>query len=101
MPWGSSVYATITAYNVVGDSDASEPGNGAIILTIPDAPTNLENAPTVTTANQIGLTWTDGTDDGGSPIIDYTVSYKEQDPTGSYLEDSAVSQNSHTVTGLT
>jgi hypothetical protein len=41
LDWGSSVYVTIVAYNFYGDSLTSEPGNGAIIITYPDAPINL------------------------------------------------------------
>jgi hypothetical protein len=32
LPWGYSIVATVTATNVVGSSDASSPGNGAVIL---------------------------------------------------------------------
>ena len=39
--WGSSVFATIQTINIVGNSDVSEPGNGAILITNPDAPVNL------------------------------------------------------------
>jgi hypothetical protein len=31
----------------------------------------------VTTAYQIGLSWSDGAYDGGSPVIDYQLSYTE------------------------
>jgi len=41
LPWGSSIYAKITAYNQYGDSDESNEGNGAKISTIPDSPINL------------------------------------------------------------
>ena len=41
LTWGSSVYAMITATNVKGYSTSSDAGNGAIIVTIPDAPCNL------------------------------------------------------------
>ena len=49
--WGLSIWATVTAYNLYGPSVESDPGNGAIILTIPDAPINLVNVPEVTLAN--------------------------------------------------
>jgi hypothetical protein len=35
----------------------SNDGNGAIILTVPDAPINLANNQMVTTGSQIGLNW--------------------------------------------
>ena len=44
---------------------------------ISDTPLNLMNVPSITTAYQIGLTWIPGLHDGGSPIIDYRVSFKE------------------------
>jgi hypothetical protein len=41
LPWGSSVWARVIATNINGDSEASADGNGAVILTNPDAPYNL------------------------------------------------------------
>jgi hypothetical protein len=43
LPWGASVYARIIATNDIGDSLVSNIGNGAIILTLPDAPYDLES----------------------------------------------------------
>lgn len=48
-------------------------GNGAILVTIPDAPVNLQDETTITSHTQVGLTWEDGPSAGGSPIIDYRV----------------------------
>lgn len=73
LPWGSSIYAIITATNAYGTSVDSEAGNGAIILTVPDAPINLANVPSITAGAQIGLVWEDDFSDGGTPIIDYRV----------------------------
>lgn len=39
----------------------------------PDAPVSLTNIAEQTTAYQVGLSWTDGAYNGGSPILDYTV----------------------------
>lgn len=44
LPYGSSIYAIITATNAYGSSVASEAGNGAIILTIPSKPTVTNDA---------------------------------------------------------
>jgi len=44
LPWGSSIFAVITATNAYGTSVASDPGNGAIILTVPDKPTVTNDA---------------------------------------------------------
>ena len=74
--WGLSIWATVTAVNIYGLSVESEPGNGAIILMIPDPPINLVNVPApVTLATQIGLDWEAAPEDGGTPVLDYTVSF--------------------------
>jgi hypothetical protein len=70
--WGSSVYAKVTAINSIGISVESNAGNGAVLMTLPGAPTNLINVVSITTATQIGLSWTAGSY-GGSTIISYTV----------------------------
>jgi len=49
--WGRSIFARITATNVYGNSVVSPAGNGAIILTVPDAPTNLANNLGITTGS--------------------------------------------------
>jgi len=66
---------------------------------IPDAPINLADLPDVTTDIQIGVTWVDGAADGGSPILDYRVSY---DPgTGNWVvAANDITTNSYTVTSL-
>ena len=71
LPWGASVYAIVSAINIVGTSAASAEGNGAVILTNPDAPTSLANDATVTLSTQVGLTWSDGAANGGANILDY------------------------------
>ena len=49
--WGASIWANVIAQNVIGDSIVSDDGNGAIILTYPDAPIDLANVPAVTTSS--------------------------------------------------
>jgi hypothetical protein len=51
LPWGSSVFAIVTAVNIYGLSLESSAGNGAIILTVPDAPVMLANNPSGTTGS--------------------------------------------------
>lgn len=46
--WGDSIWARVVAVNVIGESVVSADGNGAIILTKPDAPVNLQNVPLIT-----------------------------------------------------
>jgi hypothetical protein len=85
LPWGSSIFAKVIAYNIYGDSAESNVGNGALIMTYPDAPQNLLEVYSSRTATTLGLSWEAGAQNGGSPIIDYTVSYAEG-LTGSYVE---------------
>jgi hypothetical protein len=42
----------------------------------------LVNIPSVTKSQQIGLTWNEGAQNGGSAVIDYTITYGES--TGSF-----------------
>jgi len=76
---GSSIYAKVVATNDIGDSEASEPGNGATmnIRTVPDAPVNLARDSITTTTTQIGLLWFAGASDGGQPILDYRIWYDQ------------------------
>ena len=46
--WGASIKARVKATNLVGSSEFSTVQNGAIILTIPDAPVNLADEKLVT-----------------------------------------------------
>jgi len=41
LPWGSSIYAKMTATNIQGTTPESPVGNGAVILTFPDTPTDF------------------------------------------------------------
>jgi len=43
---------------------------------IPDAPIGLSNVDQLTRSGVIGLTWTPGAYDGGSPVIDYSIYFK-------------------------
>ncbi len=81
MTWGSSIYARVTAQNRVGYSVVSTLGNGAIISTKPDAPTNLVSISAINNAQQIGLSWIEGTFNGGSVVIDYQIRYRDNTTT--------------------
>jgi hypothetical protein len=67
----------VLARNIVGSSNASISGNGAIITTNPNPPTSLANNAAVTSSSLIALTWVAPTIDGGSAIIDYRVSWDQ------------------------
>ena len=71
LPWGASVWAKIKARNIIGESAYSEPGNGSVILVVPDQPTQLMNLPKITNAYQVGITWVKPTNEGGTPVLDY------------------------------
>jgi hypothetical protein len=99
--WGSSVYAIVIANNLKGSSATSQAGNGAVILRVPDPPQNLADVTSVTTSTQIGLTWTDGTWDGGSDVVDYKISYAVG-LSGTFTTlESSVSGQTYTAISLT
>jgi len=50
LTFGASIDAKIIASNVYGDSALSLSGNGATIVLVPDAPINLANNPSITSA---------------------------------------------------
>jgi hypothetical protein len=77
---GDSIYATVTASNVYGESTPSTEGNGATILTVPYQPVGLATGVATNTKKVISLTWQNGFSTGGSPIIDYRLSWDA--PTG-------------------
>jgi len=60
LSWAASVYAKVIALNVYGASIASEPGNGAVIITYPDAPVSLAENYNLRTATSLSLVWQDG-----------------------------------------
>jgi hypothetical protein len=51
VPWGDGVYVKVLANNVLGDGPYSEAGNGAVIVTTPFAPQQLEEVPSITNKN--------------------------------------------------
>jgi hypothetical protein len=104
-PWsltlGDSIYATVSATNTYGESSDSPAGNGATMVLVPDSPISVQDNPEVTSATVIGLTWQNGKSSGGSPVIDYRVSYDQS--IGSYvvLADGITTQSYQTEVLLT
>ena len=52
-------------------------GNGAVVnvIVVPSAPINLVRNILTSTPTAIGIDWSNGASNGGSPIIDYQVLY--------------------------
>jgi hypothetical protein len=68
----------VRATNLYGDSDYSPEGNGAVIVRIPDAPVNLIEDYNERTPTSLGIQWTDGSESGGLPTLDYRINIAEQ-----------------------
>jgi hypothetical protein len=81
-------------------SPASSEGNGAKIITNPDAPVNLQNDADSSTGTQIRFTWEEGTANGGSEVIDYSIYSAESAGTYALLA-SNVAALSYTAIDLT
>lgn len=75
IPWGSSVYAKVSAINDYGESNFSTEGNGGIIITKPDAPQNFVENISSRTLNSIGFTWEQGASNGGELVDDFRIYY--------------------------
>jgi hypothetical protein len=74
---GDSVYAKLVANNFYGESIESDAQNGAVILLVPSAPLNLADDEPNTTASVISFSWENGESTGGSPVLDYRISYEQ------------------------
>ncbi len=77
LPWGSAVYAKVSATNIKGTSPSSNVSSGGIIQNIPDTPTNFANFAGSTSATTIGLIWLPGQTYYGAPVLDYQISYDQ------------------------
>lgn len=99
LPYGSSIYAKVTAYNVYGDSQTSDEGNGAVIYTYADAPVDLVEDVSARTASSITFSWTEGPSNGGNTVIDYRVSYDQATGTWTSLANEHT-EKVYTASGL-
>ena len=57
LTWGQSVYAVVIAANKYGNSAQSLPGNGAVLVTSPDAPLNLKENTSYRSLTSLGINW--------------------------------------------
>jgi hypothetical protein len=100
LPWASSVWAKIVATNAYGSTEQSLAGNNGIIYAVPDAPVNLQENYDDRTGTTLGLTWEDGADPGGKPVVDYKVTVTSSDGLYSVVTEYLTSQN-YVAIGLT
>lgn len=96
---GTTYTFKVTANNVYGPSIDSDllP---VLAARVPLAPINLANNAAVTTAYQVGLTWNEGSYNGGASVLDYQVWFKEQSESDYQIFTTGVTQTAATVTGL-
>ena len=100
LDWGSSVFAKVIAVNLYGDSLESEAGNGAVITTTPDAPTDLLEVYEQRTKSTLGLSWAAPVFTGGAVIEDYRINIAEQGQAFSVLA-SGITDTAYLATDLT
>lgn len=92
MIWGDSIYAAVTAINSYGNSLISDGGNGAIILTNPDPPQLLIEEYSKRAATSLGFSWSNGAENGGSPILDYQITFDQSTDTFVTLEAGVITK---------
>jgi hypothetical protein len=79
LPWASEIWAKVVATNIYGDSDVSEPGNGAVMYFYPDKPVDVAEDMNDRSISTVGLYWSDGPDPGGLPVEDYRITITSSD----------------------
>lgn len=100
LEWGSSIFAKVVAINDYGRSIESPEGNGAVIITYADKPTNLAEIVSARTATTITFTWIPGLLNGGSTVTDYQI-FRKKEGDSSYISIATnVTTPPYTATGL-
>jgi hypothetical protein len=97
--WGTEVTVKLIAYNLYGDSADSQLGQGAIIITYPDAPLNVREDVDFRSQTSIFLRWDQGISNGGTPIIDYDIYFDQS--VLNYVKVTTTSYNFYLMEGLT
>ena len=64
----------VESRNAIGYSTSFSNEVTILAASVPDAPLSLANNLFITASGIISLTWTEGLNNGGSPVIDYQVS---------------------------
>ena len=97
---GEWVNVKIIAVNAYGESVFSDVGSGGKIQAIPDPPINLIDIPEITAAGIIAFQWDEGASNGGTPVLDYRITYAEGRLITWSVLDTLYASNSKTTTGL-
>ena len=100
LPWGSSVFVKVVAFNIYGDSLTSDVGNGAVIITYADPPVSLIETIAQRAPTSITFSWLLGSKNGGSAVTDFRISHDGAIGIYSYIA-SSITTTSYTATGLT
>lgn len=100
MEWGAAIKVKIIAKNVYGSSQESLVGSGAVILTIPDPPTNFVEDYSKRSASTLGFTWKAPVQTGGTLLLDYQVEMARAGSDYAVIA-SALTSESYVATGLT
>jgi hypothetical protein len=98
---GDGVFAKVIATNVKGDSQDSQVGNVATIISAPDAPINLAENTSQRTPTNLGLVWSEGASNGGAPVTEYRIDYADRFGGGSFSVLATTADAFYEVTGLT
>jgi hypothetical protein len=72
---GKAFYFMIAAVNSIGVGQLSEPWQ-VVAATVPDMPTSLITLSS-TSRTVISFAWSNGISNGGTPVIDYRISYDQ------------------------
>lgn len=65
---------------------------------MPDSPIEVTNDPTITSSYKIGFNWQDGVSDGGSPVVDYKITWDQSTGQWVDLTEFLVAQSFETTT---
>jgi hypothetical protein len=91
----------VSAINAYGESALSEIGGGALMVVVPDAPTNLQNVVAITLDDRIGVSFDEGVNNGGTSVIDYELYFDSGLNNDVYtLLATGLTEREYTATGL-
>jgi hypothetical protein len=90
----------VESRNVFGYSTSFSNVALIFIAAPPTSPLDLANNESVTSGGKIGLTWSAPNSDGGSPVIDYEISFNIAGGASYSVLSTNNTTTSYTVTGL-